>query len=206
MKYVAIAAFVLALAGCVASIPSQSIVKPELAGVGSGTGVFVGSGLILTAGHVADLGDGLTVKMSGKDVPARVVFTDDQADVAVLQIDVPTDSVPLSCSLPPVGTEVTEIGYMLGLELTTTTHGKIASGILPSDKTEKAAEVIVDASGGQGMSGGPAIDNSGHVVGIVVAGFGAPVSPFTLIVPGNQICQTMRDHGLVVRAGVVSVK
>ncbi|WP_217914800.1 S1C family serine protease [Miltoncostaea marina] len=144
----------------------------EVASGGSGF-VIDGQGHILTAAHVVDGADEVTVRFSdGTSRAATVLGTDDATDVAVLRID------PAGLELHPlelgssaaleVGDELVVIGSPFGYEASLSTG--VVSGL---DRTIEAANgftiahaIQTDAALNPGNSGGPVLDAAGRVVGI----------------------------------------
>ncbi|MHB0939489.1 MAG: S1C family serine protease [Armatimonadota bacterium] len=146
-------------------------------------------GYLLTCAHMIDYGDAesVTVTLDGKNYPASVLGYDSQHDLALLQIQVQKlPALPLANSnAVRLGEEVRAVGYPLS-NLTggdiKMTRGSIA-GIttIGSSKTFQ-----IDAAVNEGNSGGPIVNESGEVVGIVNAkltvegvegvGFAVPVN------------------------------
>ena len=153
------------------AVPSQGI----------GTGVIIDTdGHIITNNHVVrgggdTIASKITVKLyNGTSVPATVVGTDGQTDLAVIKIT-STGLTPAtlgdSASLP-VGSDVVAIGYALGLEGDpTVTRGVIsAKGRTIQEQSVSINDAFqTDASINPGNSGGPLVDSQGRVVGINTA-------------------------------------
>lgn len=154
---------------------------------GNGSGVVVSpDGYVLTAAHVVTAAQGgpVTLRLAdGVDRPATIVRLDAYQDVALLKV---TSEVPMACASPAVsgtqllGLEVFAVGSPLRDELS----GTVSKGIVSGNRTiEDRAYVQTDAPVNPGNSGGPLVDLSGHVVGILVAkviqgegiGFAVPV-------------------------------
>ncbi|MCA9808670.1 MAG: trypsin-like peptidase domain-containing protein, partial [Cyanobacteria bacterium HKST-UBA06] len=167
---------------------------------------------IVTNNHVVADGGPIQVNFAnGRSVPATLIGTDPDSDVAVIQVDVPANEltvVPLgdSDSLK-VGQIVIAIGSPFGLDNTMTTG--IVSGLsrtLPggaSASRYQVPDVIqTDAAINPGNSGGPLLDLNGRVIGINTAiespvrassgvGFAVPVNVVKAVVPqiisGEQV-------------------
>jgi putative serine protease PepD len=141
----------------------------------TGTGFVVdGKGHILTAAHVVDGASSITVKLQdGTTRTATVLGKDDATDVAVIKID------PSGLKLHPlalgssaslnVGEGVAIIGDPFGYQRSLSTG--IVSGV---DRTIQAPNgftvahaIQTDAAMNPGNSGGPVLDASGQVIGIV---------------------------------------
>jgi serine protease Do len=146
---------------------------------GLGSGVIVSSdGYILTNHHVIAQADTITVQLINQDrIPARVVGTDPNTDVAVLKIEASNlpymrfgDSDELK-----VGEMVMAIGSPLGAALAHTVTQGIVSAKGRSDlgilREENSFEDFIqtDAAINRGNSGGPLINMRGELIGINTA-------------------------------------
>ncbi|MGQ9566615.1 MAG: S1C family serine protease [Anaerolineae bacterium] len=131
-------------------------------------------GHIITNHHVvADALDIQVTLSSGLIVPASVVGSDTDSDLAVLRVDVPPDlSVPLELgdsSALQAGQRVIAIGNPYGLEHTVTSGIVSAVGRVVQQELGgySLAQVIqTDAAINPGNSGGPLLDLRGRVVGV----------------------------------------
>jgi S1-C subfamily serine protease len=157
---------------------------------GEGTGFIVRQdGIVVTNFHVVEGASEVSVLTSDPDptrYSARVIGGDQQADLAVLQVDatgLPT--VPLGNSDELVlGQQVVAIGYALGLEGgPSVTSGIVSSltrqitvadpgcqGDCGNGQREYTHIIQTDAAINPGNSGGPLVDLAGNVVGINTAG------------------------------------
>jgi S1-C subfamily serine protease len=141
-------------------------------GIGSGV-VADENGNILTAYHVVEGHTEVTVRfVDGSETTATVDREEPEKDLAVLHVDQLPDSVipaTLAGTVQP-GDKVMAIGAPFGIE-GTLTEG-IVSGLNRSFVVEDTGQVLTnmiqfDAAVNPGNSGGPLIDMSGRVVGIV---------------------------------------
>ncbi|HLP77553.1 MAG TPA: Do family serine endopeptidase [Candidatus Paceibacterota bacterium] len=149
-----------------------------------GSGVIVSpEGYILTANHVVEGADPDGVKVSlasgGKEIPAKIVGTDPQTDVAVLKIDGDhLQPITLADSDKiEVGDVVMAIGNPFGVGQTVTmgivsATGRTSLGIIRQG-TQRGYENFIqtDAAINQGNSGGALIDAEGRLIGINTAIF-----------------------------------
>jgi len=149
-------------------------------GVGSGF-IYKANGYILTAAHVVEGASQITVTLAdGRTFKGTVAARDLALDVAVVKVaatGLPTVSVGRSGDLK-IGQTVMAIGDPLGQYPGSVTIG-IVSGLdrsvtVADEVTRQARDltglVQTDAAINQGNSGGPLIDASGAVVGIINAG------------------------------------
>jgi len=181
----------------IAGLPSLSTIVKEIAPTvvnitgphGSlGTGVIVrGDGYILTARHLVDAAQALTVILqSGEKYPASLIKRHPVADLALLKIDSPLPLPTAILGRPgsvEVGDWVVVIGNPFGLG-TTVTAGIVSATARSLGRAEHGSAVIqTDAAINPGNSGGPLCDMRGEVVGIATArisigqgvGFAVPV-------------------------------
>ncbi len=189
-----------------------------VSGEGSGSGwVYDKNGHIVTNYHVIEESDRIEVTLyDGEKSDAQVIGVDTKNDIAVLKIDVPSDSlIPLqlgnSTNLK-VGQKALAIGNPFGLERTLTV-GIISSLNRTLESKSQRGRTIksviqVDAALNQGNSGGPLLDSTGSMIGMNTAiasasqrtaqnsgvGFAVPVNTIRRVVP--QLLQ----FGRVIRA------
>jgi serine protease Do len=140
----------------------------------AGSGVIVDSekGYVLTNHHVIDHADRITAVLpDGRRLTAKLVGTDPQSDVAVIQIpaDHLTGLAMGDSDKVQVGDFVVAIGNPFGLS-GTATFG-IVSAIGRSGLGIEGYEDFIqtDASINPGNSGGPLVDLTGEVIGINAA-------------------------------------
>ncbi|HXE99006.1 MAG TPA: trypsin-like peptidase domain-containing protein [Solirubrobacterales bacterium] len=150
---------------------------------GGGGGIATGSGFVidheghvLTNAHVVDGADQIQVTLGNTDnsepVSAKVVGKDPSTDVALLQVDAPSDELhPVSfgdSSQLQVGDSVVAIGNPFGLDRTVTTG--IVSALQREIKAPNGFTINnviqTDAAINPGNSGGPLLDADGRVIGI----------------------------------------
>jgi putative serine protease PepD len=140
----------------------------------TGTGFVVdGDGHIVTAAHVVDGASSVTVKLAdGTTRRATVLGKDEATDVAVLKIDtsgLTLHPLRLASSSASVGDAVAAIGDPFGYSRSLSTG--VVSGV---DRTIDAPNgftvahaIQTDAALNPGNSGGPLLNASGDVIGIV---------------------------------------
>ncbi len=152
-------------------------------------------GYLLTCGHCVENAQSVTVTVAGNEYRASVVATNPYRDLAILKIDdaknLPRDQmlrlgterqVSLAQDLRVVGVPLSDV---LGSSVKNV-RGAIA-GFIGDNKNDyrTARSYQIDAVVNPGNSGGPIVDDSGAVIGIINAkltsengggvGFGIPV-------------------------------
>lgn len=145
-----------------------------------GSGVIVNDqGYILTNNHVVEHGRYISVRLAdGRELPAKVVGTFAETDIAVLRIEA-DDLVPASFGDSEglkVGQWVLAVGSPFGFDQTVTAGIVSAKGrgSFGPDSENRAVTrlqefIQTDAAINPGNSGGPLVDLNGHVVGINTA-------------------------------------
>lgn len=140
-----------------------------------GSGVLVSAdGKVLTAAHVVQIADEVTVEfLGGQSVSARVMASEAKADLALLQLDsVPPGYQPArlgDSSRTLIGEQVIIVGAPYGLAHTLTV-GHLSARHKPHTMFAEMplAEFLqTDAAINQGNSGGPMFNMQGEIIGIV---------------------------------------
>jgi S1-C subfamily serine protease/antitoxin component YwqK of YwqJK toxin-antitoxin module len=155
--------------------------------LGNGSGFFINEkGYIATNYHVVKEASAIQVEYFQKGVKkifaAKIIVTDKQNDLAIIQINDPKfkslPSIPyvFSTTIKDVGTDVFALGYpmedVMGSEIKFT-DGKISSKTgWKGDITVYQISVPIQ----HGNSGGPLFDNRGNLVGITSSGISGDVA------------------------------
>lgn len=161
----------------------------KLEAVSSGSGFFVSkTGALLTNDHVVDGCTAMRAKIGGRDVPGHVLRTDPDNDLAVILFDTTPAAIASFRDGPYVrpGDTVVVAGFplpgLLAPELNVTT-GAVSSLAGMGGNT---SFVQVTAPVQPGNSGGPLLDASGDVVGVVESKINAiQVAGWTGDIPEN---------------------
>jgi len=140
---------------------------------GSGTCFAVSpDGAILTAHHVVDDANEITVQFVGSDpVPARLERDDPEHDLALLRVDRPTPHwLPLA---PPHSARLGEPVFTLGFPVTDMLGDdpKYTDGAISalSGLEGRVSELQISVPIQPGSSGGPLVNERGEVLGIVTS-------------------------------------
>jgi S1-C subfamily serine protease len=155
----------------------------------SGTGIIVsGSGAVITNQHVVGSCDEITVTRAGMAEPARLVFADSRNDLAVIQASarLGTPAVLRGGAYVRPGEDVIAIGFPLQDMLSD--EPKITQGMVNSlaGLANDMRVLQVSAPIQPGNSGGPLLDMSGHLVGVVTSKLDAiKMAEYTGDVPQN---------------------
>jgi Do/DeqQ family serine protease len=175
--------------------------------LGSGVVVDAAKGYILTNNHVIDHADEIRVTLrSGETFEAKLIGTDPESDVAVIQIEAKNlTAVPLAdSSQVRVGDFVVAIGNPFGLGQTVTSGIVSATGRSGLGIQGFEDFIQTDASINPGNSGGALVNLRGELVGINTAilsqsggnigiGFAIPINM------AGEIMQQLVAYGKVER-------
>jgi len=141
---------------------------------GLGSGVLISNdGKILTAAHVVQTADVAVVEFSdGQVINPRVIGSDVQSDVALLQLkEIPKGVMPAmlgDSDKVEVGDQVFVIGAPYGISQTLSVGHLSGRHRLNRNNQSTSVEFLqTDASINTGDSGGPMFDMAGNVIGIV---------------------------------------
>ena len=180
--------------------------------LGSGVIIDKDEGYVLTNNHVIDKADTITVTLSdGRQLNAKLLGTDPEADVAVIQI--PADNLKAlkiaDSNQLKVGDFVVAIGNPFGLGQTVTSG--IVSALGRSGLGIEGYEDFIqtDASINPGNSGGALVNLRGEFVGMntaILAPSGGNVG-IGFAIPSNmaiKLMQSLVEHGEV-RRGLLGV-
>ena len=144
---------------------------PRPHGVGSGF-IIDGAGYIVTNNHVVGEAEEVKIELAdGRELPAKVVGTDEKTDIALLKVDaggrLPAVAFGDSDAVR-VGEWVMAMGNPFGL------GGTVTAGIVSARGRNIGAGpfddfIQTDASINPGNSGGPLFNGAGEVVGVNTA-------------------------------------
>jgi serine protease Do len=141
---------------------------------GLGSGVLISNdGKVLTAAHVVQTADVASVEFSdGQAIIARVIGSDVQSDVALLQLtEMPKGVTPATLGdsdKVEVGDQIFVIGAPYGISQTLSAGHLSGRHRLNTNNQSTSVEFLqTDAAINTGNSGGPMFDMQGKVIGIV---------------------------------------
>ncbi len=167
------------------------------------SGVVYGQDLVLTADHVLEREDDLTIQTHDKrTLPAQFVGRDLATDLAVLRV------ANLGLAAATVSEETARVGQLVLAVGRTANDGPMASsgvisiigGPLRTGRGVNLERYIrTDATPYPGFSGGPLIDMQGAVIGILTTGL---VNGIALAIPmdiAKNIADTLVKQGYIKR-------
>jgi serine protease Do len=133
-----------------------------------GAGVFIDQSRILTAEHVIDAANDITVTtLAGNTYTAKVIAADKDKDLALLEVKTSNEKIkPIQfADSYTTGQTAIAIGHPDGLNYSVS-KGIISNADRRLD-TSGAKLIQIDTAISPGNSGGPLVDAAGNLLGIV---------------------------------------
>jgi serine protease DegQ len=161
----------------------------------SASGVAYAPGLVLTANHVLERDEDLSVtEPGGSSMPAQLVGRDPASDLAVLRVaglELPLAQAPAAAARTgQLALAIGRPGPMASLGIVSFVGGPLRTG----RGLTLEQFIRTDATPYPGFSGGPLIDASGAVLGITTTAFGGA----TLAIPQAlawRVATALAEHG-----------
>ena len=169
--------------------------------------VWSADGVIVTADHVVERDDRITVGVGGDSVPATLVGRDRATDIAVLRAEL-TGLKPMAWAEPDA-LRVGHVTLALGRpgRSVRATMG-IASAIGPSWQSPGGRRferyLQADVAMPPGFSGGPLVDVNGRGIGMNTSALRRFASPTVPAGDVRRVTETLLEHGTV-RRGYLGV-
>lgn len=156
------------------SLPVILIADGQNKIVGKGSGfIYQKQDIVVTCAHVVGGAEGVSVNLQFPDdretfLPAKVVITDHEHDIALLKFEPNKSRSPLKLSNDEAkeGMSVIFSGYPFEF-MDLTTHQGIISSIVTDPTGMKS--YLIDGTVNPGNSGGPLMNLAGEVVGVINA-------------------------------------
>jgi len=158
---------------------AKAVAAEDDGGVNVGTAWLGPKGYLVTAHHVVGDAKSVTLYQDGEAVgDATVVTTDPANDIAVLKPNLKGrnySNISLRPAPPNLGEDVFTLGYpspdTMGqaIKMTSGEISSLAGNDADSNRTDDRRLMQISAPVQSGNSGGPVIDRSGRVVGIVIS-------------------------------------
>ena len=177
----------------------------------SASGVVYAPNMVLTASHVLEREEDLTVEThDGHTIPARFVGRDPSTDLAVLRVEgldveaaTPAeDNARIGQLALAVGSRSRSEGSRASLGVVSAVGGPLRTG----RGTRLERYIQTDATHYPGFSGGPLIDARGNVLGIMTAGWARGAA---FAIPAEvawRVTKTLENQGSIERGylGILS--
>ncbi len=157
--------------------------------ISRGSGFFVANDKVITNRHVIERSNRVEIHLiDGKKFVAKgVLAIDGEGDLALLQVDVPPNSVaalPLVQNAPQEGESIVVIGNPFGLE------GSVSNGIVSAVREIPGYGKIIQITApiSPGSSGSPVVNMRGQVIGVATLQ-AAEGQSINFAVPSARIAQ-----------------
>ncbi|MFO6425997.1 serine endoprotease DegQ [Escherichia coli] len=183
-------------------------------GLGSGVIINANKGYVLTNNHVINQAQKISIQLNdGREFDAKLIGSDDQSDIALLQIQNPSKLTQIAIADSDklrVGDFAVAVGNPFGLGQTATSG--IVSALGRSGLNLEGLENFIqtDASINRGNSGGALLNLNGELIGIntaILAPGGGSVG-IGFAIPSNMartLAQQLIDFGEIKR-GLLGIK
>ena len=180
-------------------------------GLGSGVIINASKGYVLTNNHVINQAQKISIQLNdGREFDAKLIGSDDQSDIALLQIQNPSKLTQIAIADSDklrVGDFAVAVGNPFGLGQTATSG--IISALGRSGLNLEGLENFIqtDASINRGNSGGALLNLNGELIGINTAPGGGSVG-IGFAIPSNMartLAQQLIDFGEIKR-GLLGIK
>jgi S1-C subfamily serine protease len=165
------------------------------------SGIAFAADLVLTADHVVEQEDGITVVLpDGAEVGAKIAGRDPGSDLAVLRLEEAAAKPAEISSEAKIGALVLALGrpsregIEVSLGVVSATGGPVRT---PQGSIDRF--IRTDTTPFPGFSGGPLVDAEGRVVGLNTSGFGRGIA---LTLPADyawKVADQLAKHGSVQR-------
>lgn len=168
--------------------------------------VWSADGLVVTAAHVLERGDGLTVGLAdSRSVPATLLGRDAGTDLALLRVSAGV-LAPIARAAPPrLGHLVLIVARPDGTPATSRGVVSSVEGVTASPAGGQIDGIIrTDAAFYPGFSGGAVVDRTGALIGLATSRFGpAGVAISTPTI--ERVAAALLQHGRV-RNGFLGIR
>ena len=195
-----------ALAGdAVVAVTRPSVVKirgvaPGCQKVLEGSGFVVSPNRVMSNAHVVAGSDSVTVEVDGETYDAGVVSYDPNADISILDVpDLPSPPLAFAETPAPTGTDAVVMGYPGGGDFVATPARvreiiELNGPDIYRTTTVTREVYTIRGTVRQGNSGGPMINRSGKVLGVV---FGAAVDDADtgFVLTGDEVSRQLAKIG-----------
>ncbi len=138
----------------------------EYWGSWQGTGVFIADDLIMTAGHVVNDANSITIVWSdGTQSDANSWYYESDADLGIVRVSTPEKEREAKFDDAIVGEDVWSFGNPFGV-FPVLTKGIVSAIGMFDDYSHQKDMIITDCAINPGNSGGPLFDGDNNILGI----------------------------------------
>lgn len=156
-----------------------------------GTGFFLPSGYLLTNSHIVDIKGDISVEyFDGEKQSAEIFANSLMADLALLKVNNPHVQALQVEGNPNIDTS--EDVYAIGYGLDLLGDATVTKGILSAKRSAHNIDYMqTDAAINGGFSGGPMLDEAGHVIGLI--SLAAENASTAFAVAGNSLNRIVEE-------------
>jgi len=165
------------------------------------SGIAFAADLVLTANHVIEQEDGITVVLpDGAEIPAKLAGRDPGSDLAVLRLEKAAAKPAETSSEAKIGALVLALGRPSreGIEVSLGVVSAMGGPVrTPQGSIDRF--IRTDTTPFPGFSGGPLVDAEGRVIGLNTSGFGRGIG---LTLPADyawKVADQLVKHGSIQR-------
>ena len=165
------------------------------------SGIAYSADLVLTADHVVEREEGITVTLGdGTEIPASLVGRDPGTDLALLRLEHANAKPAETAKKPKIG----QLVLALGRPSTTGVEASlgVVSAISGSVRTPRGmldSYIRTDTTPFPGFSGGPLVDAEGRILGLNTSGFGRGSSITIPVDLAWKVAEQLAKHGSIKR-------
>jgi S1-C subfamily serine protease len=165
------------------------------------SGIAFAADLVLTANHVIEQEDGITVVLpDGAEIPAKLAGRDPGSDLAVLRLEKAAAKPAETSSEAKIGALVLALGRPSreGIEVSLGVVSAVGGPVRTSQGSIDRF-IRTDTTPFPGFSGGPLVDAEGRVIGLNTSGFGRGIG---LTLPADyawKVADQLVKHGSIQR-------
>ncbi len=151
---------------------ASSTTMAEMTLIGTGTAVVVNKSYVLTAADVLEDCDGATIQYKNKETDVEIIALDSTNGLGLMQLDKPLQHTAKFRGGKPIRLGDTAVNYGHPLFGELSGYAKVSKGVINAlaGSGNDSRHFQYDAATQSGNSGGPVLDLSGNVIGIVSSG------------------------------------
>jgi len=181
-------------------IPEEPVVEKDSVEARQGSGFFVTADIVATASHLVDATDSVVVRFAGRSLSATVKSRDRRNGLALLVVDLSDrDALPGSTIVPLLLGDADQVlegdrVVLSGFTSPDATRPSVSEGIVNSlfgpgeDLTRFSISITIRA----GEVGGPLIDSSNRVIGIVLPADSTATGPVSVAVKSDLLSSLLK--------------
>ena len=152
-----------------AASPPPSPSRPKEASVSTGTGFYVGPKTILTNAHVVEGCTAVTTSLNRNPVLGKVVARDEANDLALISAGEESPKTAVFRGGVKLGEDIAAFGFPLSEQLASSGNFTRGNVTATAGVHDDSRHLQFSAPIQPGNSGGPLLDETGNVIGVIFA-------------------------------------